>query len=304
MGSTGLNAALLSPVGKLVRTIVGLGVLALVAVPAAAQRGGFSGHASGHASGHFSGRSGGHGGGSFFGHFSGGRSGRSAATPIMGMQMARGGRVPVYVGPRPALRSRFGPPTSRPIGALAPAPFQRFHHFHRFHHFAGFFGGFGAPFCEPFWRRSFFSSPFFFNNGFPCFGTGFIDSGFFFWDQSAFAGADWMAWDAANAPRLNPEQIAPNEMQDSVDGDSAILSAEEFAASEREAKPAPPVTLLELEDGSMYGLTDYWVEGGELHYVTDYGGKNAVPLERINLEKTVQLNAEKGLPFILRSKAR
>jgi len=61
-----------------------------------------------------------------------------------------------------------------------------------------------------------------------------------------------------------------------------------------------PITLLQLVDGSMYGLTDYWVKDGELHYTTTYGGQNSLPLERIDFEKTVQLNADRGVPFVVR----
>jgi hypothetical protein len=60
-----------------------------------------------------------------------------------------------------------------------------------------------------------------------------------------------------------------------------------------------PVTLLQLRDGSMYGLTRYWVDGDRLHYVTDYGGQNSVPFDRIDLTKTTELNAAQGTPFTL-----
>jgi hypothetical protein len=56
---------------------------------------------------------------------------------------------------------------------------------------------------------------------------------------------------------------------------------------------------LQLRDGSIYGLTDYWAEDGELHYTTTYGGQNSVPLKRIDFEKTVQLNADRGVEFVL-----
>ncbi len=49
----------------------------------------------------------------------------------------------------------------------------------------------------------------------------------------------------------------------------------------------------------MYGLTDYWVKEGELHYTTTYGGQDSVPLERIDLEKTEQLNGDRGVLFVL-----
>jgi len=72
-----------------------------------------------------------------------------------------------------------------------------------------------------------------------------------------------------------------------------------------ESSPASPVTaeepviLLQLRDGSMYGLTRYWVEGGRLHYITNYGGENSVPLDRVDFARTTQLNAGRGTPLVL-----
>jgi hypothetical protein len=64
-------------------------------------------------------------------------------------------------------------------------------------------------------------------------------------------------------------------------------------------KGEEPVALLQLLDGSMYGLTRYWLQGTTLHYVTTYGGENSVPLERIDFAKTTELNAARGTPLDL-----
>jgi hypothetical protein len=61
-------------------------------------------------------------------------------------------------------------------------------------------------------------------------------------------------------------------------------------------------TLLQLKNGWMYGLTDYWVEGDNLHYVTNYGGKNSVPLDMIDLATTIRLNSERGVEFSFHTK--
>ena len=63
-----------------------------------------------------------------------------------------------------------------------------------------------------------------------------------------------------------------------------------------------PITLLQLKSGWMYGLTDYWVEGNNLHYVTNYGGQNSVPLDLIDLATTIRLNSERGVEFSLHTK--
>ena len=80
-----------------------------------------------------------------------------------------------------------------------------------------------------------------------------------------------------------------------------------FVEAERRLARGPqdeqPVTLLQLVDGPMYGLTDYWIEEDQLHYITTYGGQNAVPIERIDFAKTAQLNADQGVEFVLRPKS-
>jgi hypothetical protein len=66
---------------------------------------------------------------------------------------------------------------------------------------------------------------------------------------------------------------------------------------------ANPVTLLQLLDGSMYGLTSYQVIGHDLHYTTTYGGQNSIPLDRIDFTQTLKLNAERQVPFTLEPKS-
>ena len=62
------------------------------------------------------------------------------------------------------------------------------------------------------------------------------------------------------------------------------------------------ITLLQLKNGWMYGLTDYWVEGDSPNYVTNYGGKNSVPLDQIDLATTIRLNSERKVEFSLHTK--
>jgi hypothetical protein len=41
-----------------------------------------------------------------------------------------------------------------------------------------------------------------------------------------------------------------------------------------------------------------------LHYRTTYGGENSIGLDSVDLEKTAQLNADRGVVFELRAKKR
>jgi len=60
-----------------------------------------------------------------------------------------------------------------------------------------------------------------------------------------------------------------------------------------------PHTLIYLQDGTSYEVTDYWLSDNKLHYVTNYGGENAVDLSRIDMQRTVDANAGRGVSFTL-----
>jgi hypothetical protein len=58
--------------------------------------------------------------------------------------------------------------------------------------------------------------------------------------------------------------------------------------------------MLYLNDGTVYALTNYWVAGGRLHYVTQYGGENSVAMDQVDMQRTVDVNAHRGVPITLR----
>lgn len=324
------------PAMKLFRTLAGLGVFALAAVPAVAQHGGGSSHGGG-GGGHFSSGGGSHassGGGesrSYSGgssaHYSGGNtfsagrsvgftgargSSESYTFPGIGTHYAGASEFTNHGGIRfsdfgveetPRFTASMIP--SRPVaatsrdtfqfavsnarsehdgrGRMGRAPFDREEFgFRRFPHSSFlFFGAFGTPFCDPFgWAA--YDQSFVADNAIECFGDGYAGLTYGA-DDDQVADQEYSAGDEAAA--------------DSPDDPAATG---ETADASTEAKPQ--VTLLQLKDGSMYGLTSYWVEGGELHYMTNYGGANAIPLDRIDLAKTVQLNASSGQAFILKEK--
>ncbi len=61
-----------------------------------------------------------------------------------------------------------------------------------------------------------------------------------------------------------------------------------------------PLTLLVFKNHSIYAVTDYWVEGDQLHYVTSYGAHNTVPLDQLDVEFSTKLNAERNIKFELK----
>jgi hypothetical protein len=58
-----------------------------------------------------------------------------------------------------------------------------------------------------------------------------------------------------------------------------------------------PTVLLYLKDGTMYVATNYWLSGNKLHYVVSYGGEGTVDMDQVDLQRTVNENAKRGVRF-------
>jgi hypothetical protein len=122
---------------------------------------------------------------------------------------------------------------------------------------------------------------------FDCFGNAFFVDPFFYGSLGAHFWSD-----SFGSSAVLPEQ---------PDSGGNVLppSPDEPSTAPSVSNGEEPVALLQLLDGSMYGLTRYWVEGTRLHYVTTYGGENSVPLIQIDFAKTTELNADRGTRFDL-----
>jgi hypothetical protein len=79
-----------------------------------------------------------------------------------------------------------------------------------------------------------------------------------------------------------------------------LYEGTEDAAEVEAATAAGPLTVIYFKDGSSYGVRDYWMDAGQLHYVTSYGGENSVDSDRVDLQRTVDENAKNGIEFTLR----
>jgi hypothetical protein len=274
--------------------------------------GGHGGHgrfSSGRSSGPSTGRAIGHAIGHSLGHLFGrhGKAPTSAhdmAAPLSGAAVLHANVVQLpglHIVPVPA-RPRFPhrPINDFPFGErflfIPPRP------------------GFGFGGCAGF---GFPPYPFFFDNDFNCFAGGFFFNPFFIGGFSgSFIGSpaflpfndQTLGYVPDDSTAVPPAEARPAQPSDDADlsesesGGATQNAATNNPASVDKAKSEQPVTLLQLRDGTMYGLVDYWVEDGQLHYTTTYGGQNSLELDRIDLQKTVQLNADRGIQFVLRPK--
>jgi hypothetical protein len=290
------------------------GLLATMGLPAHPGRsgGGPGGHSGsgghrgrgGFSSGHSSGASRGSAVGHAIGHSFGRLFGRQSKTPSSAHDIA----TPL-TGAAGLHGANLRPPGAQIIFAPAPRRFFRRPEDFPFGDRFLFFphrGRFGFGGCASF---GFPRQPFFFNDDFNCFAGGFFFDPFFiggfsepFIDSSSFLPfnnqmPDYVPDDSMAEGR--PAQLS-NATGLSESRDGTQNPATNNAAPVNQAKIEEPVTLLQLRDGSMYGLVTYWVEDGRLRYTTTYGGQNSIELDRIDLEKTEQLNGERGIQFVLR----
>ncbi len=123
--------------------------------------------------------------------------------------------------------------------------------------------------------------------GFPGFGLGFGGCDpFWGWDLGCdeFGYSDYSddlyqaspSEDSANEPEYIPQPAGDN-------------------ASDNDAE-----TVLYLKDGTTFLISDYWLAGDQVHYVSSDGVEHAIDLADIDLQKTVDENAARGVSFTLR----
>jgi hypothetical protein len=62
---------------------------------------------------------------------------------------------------------------------------------------------------------------------------------------------------------------------------------------------AAPAMLLYFHDGSAVEVTDYWVEGANLHYVTGDSKEGSVSIANVDIQRTSDANARVGFRFTL-----
>jgi hypothetical protein len=302
------------------KTLKFLGVALLAAAFGIAPNPAFAQHGGGGGGGHSGGGGGGHtsGGSSAGGHFSGGAPVHASAPHgTLGGAGRPAGLAPRagsasmanfnaarnhFVDPPGSISSRaerhpfFG---SNPAVVQPRSPFlgrrQGF-----FFGEGGCFNGFFPGFCGGFF-------PFGFGGGFG-FGYGFGPWGYGFgpWGY----GYDGFGYSNYGYPY---DSSMSGDIEANVEGQTANmenrLEENPYYGAEAEslsngspsgAEANAPLVMLYLKDGSVYALSNYWVADGKLHYKTQYGGENSVPLDQIDIQHTVDVNAKRGVNITLR----
>lgn len=203
-------------------------------------------------------------------------------------------------------RSGLTAATVQPRGHLGPR-YPYYPYWYSPYYFGGFgfgfFGGFGYGCGSPFWggfgwgaNSCFAGCDPFWGCGYGAFGGyGYFDN----YDSSNEVppGSDYQVFSGgANSPGGDQSAADDSSNGSITNGNSPEDTG--LAADESNANEDQPFVLY-MKDGSSYAVTRYWVEGGMLHYVTNYGGENSVALDQLNVQETVDQNAALGHVFTL-----
>jgi hypothetical protein len=209
--------------------------------------------------------------------------------PVVASRAPVGG---VRFAPPPRPMSRAGRPSplsflQGPAATSPPRVFGPRRGRPRFFGGFGFFGfGFGSPFfdfgfvpsCNPFWAWPW---------AFGC-------ESFGYWDGYA-AGF----YEGYNASFYQPEE--QQEMEPPPEKPETYIYVPPTEPSSPEEIEAEKVlVVLYMNNGAVYAVTNYWVGDGKLHYLTSYGGENTINLNDLDLQKTVDVNASRGVEFSLK----
>jgi hypothetical protein len=180
-------------------------------------------------------------------------------------------------------------------------PYYPFFGYNPYYGAFGFgFGGYGP--CNPFWG---------------CFGYGF-GYGYGFGGGLGYFGATSGGYNSGgyNSGWTDAAAEGSANVTSPDNTDSYLLAAPGTGGGEAvdgssngtqelrtDAAPQQTYVLLYLKDGTSFAVSDYWLADGKLHYVTSYGGDNSVDESQVDLQRTVNENATRGVDFTLKPQA-
>jgi hypothetical protein len=115
------------------------------------------------------------------------------------------------------------------------------------------------------------------------------------WDNNNAGNYSDYTGDTSNDYDSSLNSGAPSDA-----GQGAQGSAQPNAATATDPESTP--TVVYLKDGTTFQVTSYWSSGNTLHYVTTEGRESSVDVDQIDLQRTDDENAKRGIRFPLTPK--
>lgn len=238
----------------------------------------------------------GHVGGGAGGHMGGGAAGHASAPPVAHAPASRPAPrpqpAPVARLPVPAPPARPTPVRPTAIQTLPPPGFILQPH---------------RPFYRP---APIFVPVLIFPPGFGFFGfpyAGFWPGWGWGYTPDVWGGCGYsLNWNAAcnGVPQydystvFSPYSLAPGNLPQQTE----IQNSPIYAGGEEGTQSAQ----LFLKDGTVYNVTDYWVDRGALHFKTAEENftkvvEHTIGFDQLDLQKTIDVNTQRGYRFVLRN---
>jgi len=146
----------------------------------------------------------------------------------------------------------------------------------------------------------------FFGPGFgfyPFFGFGFGGCDLFFWNVGCNALGYWGPYSSGYYPSdmyLGAGGYGGTDAGPDTSQGYGAYAPQNPPSDNSGATAATQVVTLYLNDGTSFAVTDYWVADYKLHYVTEDAREGALDLDQIDVQRTVDENASRGVTFTLK----
>jgi hypothetical protein len=106
-------------------------------------------------------------------------------------------------------------------------------------------------------------------------------------------------------PPVDPKivDVEPGKAESVKEGEEAQVEVLR-GGSRLDLQEQQTIYLVALRSGVIHTSREHWLEGDTFHFVTKQGSRQTAALETVDLDFTRQLNAERGLPFVLEVRPR
>ena len=106
-------------------------------------------------------------------------------------------------------------------------------------------------------------------------------------------------------PPIEPKvvNVEPGKAESAKEGEESQVEVLR-GGSRLDLQEQQTLYLVALRSGVIHTSREHWLEGDALHFITRQGTRQRAALEAVDLDFTRQLNAERGLPFVLEVRPR
>src|SRR5580704_2942270 len=165
-------------------------------------------------------------------------------------------------------------------------------------------GGPGFYGYDPFWYGAFsdFSYPYYPGSGYSGYPVANSDPADYSSSNQNWAGGYSFSANnnlgvAAPGTMMSGNSSAGNDNNNSQRAPQGSDDANAVAGNVAGSAPA---ALIYLKNGTTQSVTDYWLQGGRLHYTVNYGASSTLKLKEVDWQRTVDENARRGVHFLLK----